>query len=128
MLNGLVLLYGLLFQNFGLTVVVFTLLIRLIILPLTLRQLHAAKNMSRLQPELAKIQKRYANDRQKLSQEQMRLYKEHGVNPLGCAVPTLIQFPVWIGLYQSIQLALAAKPEDFMRLSEHLYNLPLVYE
>jgi YidC/Oxa1 family membrane protein insertase len=128
MLNGLVLLYGLLFQNFGLTVVVFTLLIRLIILPLTLRQLHAAKNMSRLQPELAKIQKRYANDRQKLSQEQMRLYKEHGVNPLGCAVPTLIQFPVWIGLYQSIQLALAAKPEDFMRLSEHLYNLPLVYD
>jgi len=129
MLNGLILLYGLFFENFGITVLVFTLLIRVIILPLTLRQLHAAKAMSRLQPEMAKIQKRYANDRQKLGQEQMRLYKEQGVNPLGCAVPTLIQFPVWIGLYQSIQLALATRPEDFMSLSEHLYSwLPQVHE
>ena len=90
MLNGLILLYGFLFHNFGLTVVVFTVLVRLLILPLTLRQLHASKSMSRLQPELAKIQKRHADDRQRLSQEQMRLYKEHGINPLGCAVPTLI--------------------------------------
>ncbi len=129
MLNGLILLYGLFFENFGITVIVFTILVRIIILPLTMRQLHAAKAMSRLQPEMAKIQKRYANDRQKLSQEQMRLYREHGVNPLGCAVPTLIQFPVWIGLYQSIQLALATRPEDFMSLSEHLYSgLPQVHE
>lgn len=129
MLNGLILLYGLFFQNFGITVLVFTVLIRVIILPLTLKQLHAAKAMSRIQPEVAKLQKKYANDRQKLSQEQMRLYKEFGVNPLGCAIPTFIQFPVWIGLYQSIQAALAAKPEDFMNLSEHLYpGLPLVHE
>ncbi len=129
MLNGLILLYGLFFHNFGITIIIFTLLIRLIILPLTMKQLHATKAMSRLQPELAKIQKRYANDRQKLSQEQMRLYREHGVNPLGCAVPTFIQFPIWIGLYQSIQLALAAVPEQYMTLSEHLYpGLALVHQ
>ena len=129
MLNGLILLYSFLFNNFGLTVIVFTVLVRMVILPLTLRQLHAAKAMSRLQPEMAKLQKRYGNDKQKISQEQMRLYKEHGVNPLGCAVPTLVQFPVWIGLYQSILLALAATPESLMRLSSHLYpNLTVVHE
>jgi len=52
----------------------------------------------------------------------MALYKEHGVNPLGCALPTLVQFPIWIGLYQSIQLALGATPQDLMNLSRHLYG------
>ncbi|MBI2886534.1 MAG: membrane protein insertase YidC [Chloroflexi bacterium] len=129
MLNGLILLYGVLFHNFGLTIVVFTVLIRILILPLTLKQLHASKSLSRLQPEMAKLQKRHANDRQRLAQEQMRLYREQGVNPMGCAVPTLIQFPVWIGLYQSVLLALAATPENLMSLSRHLYpGLPLVYQ
>ena len=129
MLNGLILLYGLFFHNFGVTIVIFTLAVRLVILPLTIRQLSAAKSMSRLQPELAKIQKKYANDRQALSKAQMELYKTYGVNPLGCAVPTLIQFPVWIGLYQSILAALAATPENLMNLSRHLYpGLPLVHQ
>ena len=121
LLNGVILLYGVLFHNFGLTVIVFTIIVRIIILPLTLRQLHAARSMSRLQPELSKLQKKYGNDRQRMSQEQMRLYKEQGVNPLGCAIPTLVQFPVWIGLYQSILLALATTPESLIRLSAHLY-------
>ena len=120
-LNGLILLYGVLFHNLALTIVVFTILVRVLILPLTLRQLHAAKGLSRLQPEMAKLQKKYKDDRQRLSQEQMRLYREQGVNPLGCAVPTLIQFPVWIGLYQAILLALAATPESLLNLSRHLY-------
>lgn len=120
-LNGLILLYGALFHNLALTIVVFTILVRVLILPLTLRQLHAAKGLSRLQPEMAKLQKKYKDDRQRLSQEQMRLYREQGVNPLGCAVPTLIQFPVWIGLYQAILLALAATPEALLNLSNHLY-------
>ena len=120
-LNGLILLYGVLFHNLALTIVVFTILVRVLILPLTLRQLHASKALSRLQPEMAKLQKKYKDDRQRLSQEQIRLYREQGVNPLGCAVPTLIQFPVWIGLYQAILLALAATPEALLNLSRHLY-------
>ena len=120
-LNGLIILYGLLFNNMALTIVVFTILIRVLILPLTLRQLRASKALAALQPKMAQIQKRYKDDRQRLSQEQMRLYREQGVNPLGCAVPTLIQFPIWIGLYQSIQLALAVQPEHLMNLTRHLY-------
>ncbi len=121
MLNALVLLYGVSFHNLAIAITVFTVIIRSVILPLTLRQLSSAKTMREMQPKLKAIQARYANDKQRLAQEQMRLYKEAGVNPLGCAVPTLIQFPVWIGLYQSILLALAATPESLMNLSKHLY-------
>lgn len=126
MLNFLIVLYGVLFENFGVAIIVFTLIIRLITLPFTLKQLHATKAVSALQPKLQELQKKYAKDKQKLAQEQMRLYKEMGANPLGCLLPTLIQFPVWIALYQSIQGALAASPEDLLGLSQRLYSWPLV--
>lgn len=129
MLNGLVILYGLSFKDLGVTIAVFTVIIRILMLPLTLRQLHSTKAMSQMQPKLAAIQKRYANDKQKLAQEQMRLYKEAGINPLGCLGPMVIQFPIWIGLYQSILLALASTPESLISLSKHLYSwLPQVHE
>lgn len=122
MLNGLIILYGLLWENFAITIVVFTIVVRLVMLPLTIKQLQATKAMQTLQPKMAALQQRYGKDRQRLSQEQMKLYKEHGVNPLGCAVPTLVQFPIWIGLYQSILLAMAATPENLVNLSKHLYS------
>lgn len=129
MLNGLVLLYGVSFQNLALTIVVFTLIIRVAMLPLTMRQLHATKAMSTMQPKLAAMQKRYANDKQRLAQEQMRMYKEAGINPLGCAGPMVLQFPIWIGLYQSILLALATTPDSLISLSKHLYSwLPQVHQ
>ena len=80
-------------------------------LPMTLSQIRSAKAMQDLQPKLADIQKKYGRDKQKLAQEQMKLYKESGVKPAGCAVSMLIQMPVWIALYQSIMLALAVAPE-----------------
>jgi len=129
MLNGLIILYGLLWENFAVTIVMFTIIVRIVMLPLTIKQLQATKAMQAIQPKMAALQQRYAKDRQKLSQEQMKLYKEHGVNPLGCAVPTLVQFPIWIGLYQSILLALAATPENLLNLSGHLYSwMPQVTE
>ena len=121
MLNALMLLSMLFFGNFGLTIIAFTLIVRTLMLPLTLRQLHSAKSVSSLQPKLQELQKKYGKDRERLSKETMALYKEHGVNPIGCAVPTLIQFPIWIGLYQSIIYALAQRPEGFLALSQHLY-------
>jgi YidC/Oxa1 family membrane protein insertase len=132
MINILIGLSHFLFNNFGLTIIVLTLIIRFILLPLTLKQLHSSKAMMTLQPQLAEIQKKYAKDRQKLAQEQMRLYKESGVNPAGCAVPMLIQFPIWIALYQAIILSLAVNPEALLNLSRYFYswaaplaNLPL---
>jgi YidC/Oxa1 family membrane protein insertase len=68
------------------------------------------------------IQKKYKDDKQKLSQEQMNLYKEMGINPLGGCLPLLIQFPIMIGLYQSIMLAMASAPIQLLTLSRSLYQ------
>jgi YidC/Oxa1 family membrane protein insertase len=67
------------------------------------------------------IQKKYAKDREKLAQEQMRLYKERGINPFASCLPTLIQFPIIIGLYQSIIRALATTPLGLLQLGRSIY-------
>ncbi|MBI4233026.1 MAG: membrane protein insertase YidC [Chloroflexi bacterium] len=129
MINSLVVIYAFLFHNFGLSIVIFTLLIRLLTVPLTLRQLRQTKGMSELQPKLQELQKRHAKDKQKLSQETMRLYKEQGINPIGCLGPLVIQFPIWIGLYQALINALPSTPESLVSLSQRLYSwLPLAHQ
>ncbi len=122
MTNGLVGLYLLLFQNFGLSILVFTVLVRLATLPLTVRQTRQARAMAQLQPKIQELQKRYANDRQRLSKETFALYKEQGVNPLGCLGPLVIQMPIWIALYWSLIKALPASPESIVGLSGVLYS------
>ena len=68
------------------------------------------------------INKKYKDNKEKLSQEQMKLYQEMGVNPLGSCLPTLIQFPIIIGLYQAIIRALAVTPLQLLNLSKHITN------
>ncbi len=127
MLNGLLFLYSLLARNFGLSIMVFTVLVRLITLPITQQQMRSARASQELQPQLAELQKKYKDNRDKLAEEQMKLYREHGVNPLGCLVPTLIQFPIWIGLYQSIINALPNNPLQLLNLARHVYlQFPLL--
>ena len=92
MINIIVALSHFLLDNYGLTIIVITIVIRAILLPLTLKQLRASKKMQDLQPQLQELQKKFAKDRQKLAQEQMKMYKESGVSASGCAVPMLIQF------------------------------------
>ena len=125
-LNFLVVLYGALFHNFGLAIIVLTLLVRLVTMPLTLKQLKSTRKMQEMQPKLTEIQKKYAKNKEKLAQEQMKLYRESGISPLGCIVPMVIQMPIWIALYQSIIRALAVTPESLADLSGHLYSWPIV--
>jgi len=126
MLNGLIALSELLFKNFGLAIIVLTVIVRLVLTPLTVRQTQSTKAMQLLQPKLQEIQKKYARDQQKMHQEMMKLYKEAGINPLGCMWPLVIQMPIWIALYQSILQALAATPENLLMLSQHLYAWDMV--
>jgi len=121
MLNSLMFLYGLLGRNFALSIVVFTVLVRVVTLPFTIQQLRSTKASQDMQPKLAELQKKYKGDKEKLAEEQMKLYKEAGVNPLGCLVPTLIQFPIWIGLYQSIMNAAPDNPLQLLNLARHIY-------
>jgi len=121
MLNTLLWIYSIL-GNFGLAIILFTILVRMVTYPLTIQQLKGASKMQEMQKskEYLAMQKKYKNDKQKLQQEQMKLYKEKGVNPLGSCLPTLIQFPVIIGLYQSIIRALAVTP---MQMTALFYNI-----
>ncbi|PZC44868.1 MAG: YidC/Oxa1 family membrane protein insertase [Chloroflexi bacterium] len=129
MINSLVLLYSLAFSNFGVSIILFTLLIRAVLFPLTVKQSKQMKAMQAIQPKLKAMQEKYKNDRQKVSQETMRLYRENGVNPLGCLGPMFIQFPIWIGLYQAIIQTLPSTPERLATLSNKLYWwLPSVHK
>ena len=89
-------------QNYGWSLIIFTLLIKAILLPLGLKQQKATTKMQQVQPKLAELQAKYANDQQKLSEETMKLYKEYGVNPMGGCLPLLIQLPILFGLYRVI--------------------------
>jgi YidC/Oxa1 family membrane protein insertase len=113
--------------SFGAAIVILTLVINLVLLPMTLSQIRSSKKMQDLQPKLAEIQKKYAKDKQKLGEEQMKLYKTAGIKPVGCLLGMFIQMPVWIALYQSIMLALAASPEGLLSLSRYLYPWDVVY-
>jgi len=114
--------------NFGLAIIVFTLLMKLITWPLTLSQLKQSRAMQGLQPKMQELQKKYkGKDPKKLNAETMALYKEAGVNPLGCLFPMLAQFPIWIALYQVIRLSLGNAPESLITLSQRLYPIPYVH-
>lgn len=102
------LIYGFV-SNYGLTIIVLTIIFKLVLLPLTIKQQKSTQAMQAVQPLLAEIQKKYANEKERQSQEMLKLYKEYNINPAAGCLPTLIQFPILIGLYGAI-----AKPLKFM--------------
>ncbi len=122
MTNFLVLLARLCFGYFGLAIIVFTLIMRGITWPLTRQQLHSTRAMQAAQPRIQEIQKAY-KDPKRRSEETMKVYRELGVNPLGCLWPMLVQFPIWIALYQSIRFTLGVTPENYVDLSQRLYPI-----
>jgi len=123
MINALMLLYSVLGQQFILAVIALTILIRLVVFPLSLKQQRSVAMMQAMQnsKEWKNIQKKYKGDRERLAQEQMRMYREYGVNPAGGCLPTLVQFPVLIGLYQSVTRVLAISPLQLVDLASRVY-------
>ncbi len=122
LINVLIMLSSYLGGSFGLAIIILTIVVNLLMYPLTLKQLKASKAMQTMQAEIAEVRKKYAKDKQKAAQEQMRLMKESGVSPAGCLLPMLVQMPVWIALYQSVIRLLARAPEAFLDLSQRLYT------
>ncbi len=85
--------------NYGIVIIVFSILIKLIVFPLTHKSYSSMKEMQRINPLVAELKEKYKGDPQRLNKETMKLYKEHGVNPLGGCLPTLLQMPLLISLY-----------------------------
>jgi YidC/Oxa1 family membrane protein insertase len=120
--NVLLFIYSLI-GNFGVAIILFTILIRLLTHPLTVQQLKGTTAMQDLQkdPRWKEAQEKYKNDKEKLAQVQMELYKDLGINPFASCLPTLIQFPILIGLYQALIAANANTPVEMISLSRHIY-------
>ena len=90
-------------DNYGLAIILFTVVIKLILMPLQIKSQKAMKRQQKVQPIIMELQKKYANDQQRLQQEMMKVYKENNVSMTGGCLPLLIQFPILIGLYRVIQ-------------------------
>jgi YidC/Oxa1 family membrane protein insertase len=123
--NLLVLIYALLpGHNFGLAIILFTIVVRLLLWPLLRRQLHQTKKMRRLQPELKRIKKEAKGDRQKESAMVMALYKEAGINPLSQIGMLLLQVPILIALYNGLRLVVNNPKELVSFAYPALQHLP----
>lgn len=109
--------------NFGVAVILFTLLTRVVLYPLTAKQMKSTAAMQKLQSDkrYIEIQTKYKGDKEKLAQEQMKLYQEMKINPMASCLPTLIQFPIIIGLYQALIQTMATGPLDLLKLTRHIY-------
>ncbi len=112
--NLLVFIYALLpGHNFGLALIIFTVIVRLLLWPMVKKQLHQAKVMRRIQPELKRIKKAANGDKQKESMMMMAMYKEQGVNPFGSFGLLLLQLPILIGLYSGLH-RLIVEPKEIV--------------
>jgi YidC/Oxa1 family membrane protein insertase len=90
--------------NYGVTIILLTLAIRVLLLPLAIKQIRSMQAMQAIQPKMKEIQRKYKGDRQRQNEEMMALYKEHGVNPLSGCFPLLLQFPVLIALFAVLRV------------------------
>ena len=125
--NLLVGLYGIIpGHDFGVAIILFTILIRFAMWPLVRKQLHQTKVMRKIQPEIKELRKKYKGDRQKESMALMELYKRHGVNPFSSIGLLLVQLPVFIGLFGALR-SLINNPEVITeRTYTFLHNLPFL--
>lgn len=120
--------------NYGLSIIVVTIIIRLILLPLNVKQLKSSKAMQDIQPQLKEIQKKYsskdANTQQKLQQETMALFQKHGVNPLAGCLPIFVQMPILIAFYHAIRRTEEIQNHQFLWFElgqpDPFFILPLV--
>jgi YidC/Oxa1 family membrane protein insertase len=101
-------------RNWGLAIILLTIFVKLITLYWTQKSMRSMKEMAKLKPKITVLQEKYKDDKQRLNQEMMALYKAHGVNPLSGCLPMLLQMPIWIALYSTLQVAV------------ELYRMPFV--
>ena len=98
--------------NLGISIIILTLVFRLVLLPLGIKQIKSMQAMQALQPKIKEIQRRYKGNKQKVQEQTMKLYQEYGVNPLGGCLPLLLQFPILIAMYSVIRAPIPYAPND----------------
>lgn len=121
-------LLGLIFklvQDYGISIIIFTLMTKLILMPLTIKQLKSSKEMQTIQPKIKEIQDKHKGNPEKMNQMIAELYKEHNYNPLSGCLPILIQFPIIIGLFTALRqpetYVFANDPELLVRATQDFF-------
>jgi YidC/Oxa1 family membrane protein insertase len=104
--------------SYGVDIILLTVLIKILTAPLTHKSMVSMKQMQKLQPQMERLKEKYSNDREKLNKEIMELYRRNGVNPLGGCVPMLLQFPVFIGLYNALSTPLELRHAPFLWIKD----------
>lgn len=99
----IVFLYSNVIENYGVVIILLTVIVRLILIPLSITQTRSMVKMQKIQPELKELQKKYKNDREKLQQETMEFYRKHNVNPLAGCLPLILQMPIFFALFQALR-------------------------
>ena len=102
-------------HNWGVSIILLTVAMKAVTFPLQHKSMKSMQEMQRIQPQIDEMKKKYAGDTQRQNLEQMKLFKEHGVNPMGSCLPMLIQMPIWFALYTTLQV------------SVELYNAPFIH-
>jgi YidC/Oxa1 family membrane protein insertase len=104
----------------GIAIIIFTIFVRLLTVPLTMKSLRSNRNMQQIQPLLKEVQRKYKDDRAKQQEEQMKLYQQYGINPAAGCLPMLVQLPVFFGLFSALQFTLQ-HGTDAAQLSQILW-------
>jgi len=119
------------FGNYGLSLILLTLIVKVGLYPLTKSSYASMHKMKKLKPEMDKLKEKYGDDREKIGRETMAMYKKHGVSPLGGCLPMLLQMPIWFGLYRAIQYSVELYNEPFflwihdLSVADPYYILPV---
>ena len=106
-------LFNIIFHNYGVSIILLTILIKILFYPLTLKSYRSMAKLKELQPVMEEIKKKYADDKEKMNQKLMELYKEYKVNPMGGCLPTLLQLPIFIALYYVLLKAIELRHAPF---------------
>jgi YidC/Oxa1 family membrane protein insertase len=118
--------------NYGVAIIVLTVLVRVVTAPLTNKQMRSMERMRAISPKLQEIKEKFGEDRQKQSEEMMRLYRQEGVNPLGGCLPMVLQLPVFIGLFYALRSSIQLRHAPFvgwihdLSAPESLFTIPIV--
>ena len=113
--------------NYGIAIIVLTILVRLVTAPLMMNQMRSAERMRAVQPRMKALQEKYKDDRQRQSEELMKLYREEGINPLGGCLPLLLQFPVLIGLFYALRSSIGLRHAHFASWIDDLSQPDLLF-
>jgi YidC/Oxa1 family membrane protein insertase len=117
-------------RNWGVAIILLTVLVKVLLYPLTYKSMQSMQEMRKLQPEIEKLKAKLGDDKEKLNLAVMQLYQQHKVNPLGGCLPMLFQMPIWLALYATLQTAVELYNEPFLWIRDltqmdPIYVLPL---